>query len=103
MKDERPFWIAGLWSDAPDPGTGEVADTYTVIITDANAAMRVHDRMSAILGRDAARRWLELGPLPAELMVPIRLRRCRLGASAMPRRTAGSSRIPAMAEAVALA
>ena len=32
---------------------------YTWIITDANALMRVHDRMPAILGIDAARRWLE--------------------------------------------
>ena len=49
MKDGRPFFMAGLWADAPDPATGEVADTYTVIITDANATMRVHDRMPAIL------------------------------------------------------
>ena len=31
------------------PATGEVADTYTLIITDANATMRVHDRMPVIL------------------------------------------------------
>ena len=77
--------MAGLWSDAPDPATGEVADSYTVIITDANAAMRVHDRMPAILATDAARRWIEPGPLPAELLVPypaeemtgLARRRCR--------------------------
>ena len=51
-------------------GTGEVADTYTVIITDLNAAMRVHDRMPVILATDAARRWVEPRPLPAELLVP---------------------------------
>ena len=70
MKDGRPFFMAGLWSDAPDPATGEVADSYTVIITDANAVMRVHDRMPVILATDAARRWIEPGPLPAELLVP---------------------------------
>jgi hypothetical protein len=32
--------------------------------------MRVHDRMPVILATDAARRWLEPGPLPAELLVP---------------------------------
>ena len=42
-----------------------------MVIGDANAAMRVHDRMPAILGTDAARRWLEPGPLPAELLVPL--------------------------------
>ena len=70
MKDGRPFFMAGLWAEAHDPATGEVADTYTVIITDANAAMRVHDRMPVILATDAARRWIEPGPLPAELLVP---------------------------------
>ena len=67
--DGRPFFMAGLWSEASDPTTGEVADTYTLIITDANAAMRVHDRMPVILATDAARRWIEPGPLPAELLV----------------------------------
>ena len=51
------------------PDHGEVADTYTLIITDANAVMRVHDRMPVILATDAARRWVEPGPLPAELLV----------------------------------
>ena len=66
----RPFFMAGLWAEASDPATGEVADTYTLIITDANATMRVHDRMPVILATDAARRWIEPGPLPAELLVP---------------------------------
>ena len=62
MKDERPFFLAGLWSEVHDAATGEVADTYTVIITDANAAIRVHDRMRVILATDATRRWIEPGP-----------------------------------------
>ena len=70
MKDGRPFFMAGLWSDAPEPATGEIVDTYTVIITDANATIRVHDRMPVILATDAARRWIEPGPLPAELLAP---------------------------------
>jgi putative SOS response-associated peptidase YedK len=70
MRDERSFFVAGLWSDAPDPSTGEIADSYTMVIGEANAVMRVHDRMPAILGTAAARGWLEPGPLPAELVVP---------------------------------
>jgi putative SOS response-associated peptidase YedK len=70
MPDGRPFFIAGLWSEAPDPAKGEIADSYTMVIGQANAAMRVHDRMLAILGKDAARRWVEPGPLPAKLLVP---------------------------------
>jgi putative SOS response-associated peptidase YedK len=32
--------------------------------------MRVHDRMPVILAMDAARRSVEPGPLPAELLAP---------------------------------
>ena len=70
MRDNRPFFVAGLWSDAPDPATGEVGDTHTLLITDANAIMRVHDSMPVILETDAARRWVEPGPLPADVLVP---------------------------------
>jgi SOS response associated peptidase (SRAP) len=70
MTDSRPFFMAGLWSDAPNVATGEIAETYTLIITDANATMRVHDRMPVILATDAARRWIQPGPLPAELLAP---------------------------------
>ena len=69
MRDRAPFWMAGLWSEEPpDPETGEIRDSYTVIIGEANAAMRVHDRMPVILGNEAARRWLEPGPLPADVL-----------------------------------
>ena len=54
MKDGRPFFMAGLWSDAPDMASGEITDTYTVIITDANDIIRVHDRMPAIMATEAA-------------------------------------------------
>ena len=70
MTDGRPFFMAGLWAEASDPATGEVADTYTLIITDANATMRVHDRMPVILATDAARRWIDPGPLRPELLRP---------------------------------
>ena len=32
--------------------------------------MRVHDRMPVILNNQAARQWVEPGPLPAELLAP---------------------------------
>jgi hypothetical protein len=37
---------------------------------EANAGTRVYDPMPAILGTEAARRWLEPVPLLAELLVP---------------------------------
>jgi putative SOS response-associated peptidase YedK len=40
-----------------------------MVIGDANATMRVHDRMPVILDTAVARRWVEPGPLPAELLV----------------------------------
>jgi putative SOS response-associated peptidase YedK len=73
----------------------------TAIITDANEVTRVHDRVPVILGTDAAGRWIEPGPLPAELLVPYpadEMQACRVGDAAK------SSRIephPGMTEPVA--
>ena len=95
MKDGWPFFMAGLWAKAHEPTTGEVADTYTVIITDANSIMRVHDRMPAILDTEAARAWLEPAPLPAELLVPFPAEQMTAWRVANDAKTAGSSRTPA--------
>src|SRR3954454_10777434 len=56
----RPFFLAGLWSEVLAPATGEVGDTYTMVITDANALLRVHDRMPVIMDTAAERNagWL---------------------------------------------
>lgn len=70
MQDGRPSLMAGLWSDAPNTATGEIVDSFTIIITDANATIRVHDRMPVILDAAAARQWIEPGPLPVELLAP---------------------------------
>lgn len=50
--------MAGLWSDTPDSETGEIADSYTVIIDDANAIVHVHNRMPVILDAEDAPSWL---------------------------------------------
>ena len=100
MTDGRPFFMAGLWAEASDPTTGEVADTYTVIITDANATMRVHDRMPVILATDAARRWIEPVRCRPSCWCPTRPRTWPRGGSPTTPRTAGSSRMPGMAEPV---
>ena len=70
MRDGEPFFMAGLWSDAPDPETGEIADGHTVIIDNANAVTHVHDRMPVILEPEAAAEWLQPGPLPQHLLRP---------------------------------
>jgi putative SOS response-associated peptidase YedK len=75
MTDGRPFFMAGLCAKAHDPATGEVADSYTLIITDANATMRVHDRMPVILATEAARQWMEPAHCRASCWCPTRPRR----------------------------
>lgn len=70
MRDGMPFFMAGLWSNAHDPQTGEVADGYTVVIDEANEAIHIHDRMPVILSPDAAAEWLSIGQLPTHLLKP---------------------------------
>ena len=44
------FALAGLWERWTRPGDGEEIDTFTIVTTEANAAMRpLHDRMPVIL------------------------------------------------------
>lgn len=100
MKKGEPFFMAGLWSDAPDPETGEVTDSYTVIITDANEAIRVHDRMPVILATDAARRFMEPGPLPLDLLAPYPADRMTAWRVAEDAKNSRIEPHPGMAEAV---
>lgn len=76
-KDDGLWWMAGLWNEIRDPETKAVLSTsYTIITTDANAAIRIHDRMPVFLDHAEARRWVLdpeppldlLRPYPAELM-----------------------------------
>ena len=84
LTDGRPFFMAGLWSEGRRRRPARSADTYTLIITDANATMRVHDRMPVMLGTDAARRWVEPGPLPPSCWCPIRPRTRRFSPWRLP-------------------
>ncbi|MGL1831975.1 SOS response-associated peptidase [Rhodocyclaceae bacterium SMB388] len=58
--------VAGLWERWTRPGDGESLDTFTVITTDANDALRpLHDRMPVILPPEAYGTWLDAG-VPAQ-------------------------------------
>ena len=92
MADGRPFWMAGLWSDAPDPATGEAADSCTLVVGEANAAMRVHDRMPATLPNAAARGWGQPALRRRSCRSPTRPRGCSLGGWATTPGAAGSGR-----------
>jgi putative SOS response-associated peptidase YedK len=58
--DAAAFLMAGLWETWTDKATGEVVETYTIVTTGANDAVRpVHDRMPVILARPEWTAWLD--------------------------------------------
>jgi putative SOS response-associated peptidase YedK len=80
LADDAPFALAGLWDVWKTP-TGEWLKTCTIITTAPNALMEsIHNRMPAVLTRDAEIEWLNkanddagylkslLAPYPAEQM-----------------------------------
>ena len=85
MKSGEPFAFAGLWDTWRDP-EGEMVRSCTIITTEPNKLLRpIHDRMPAILSRDAEPLWLDddlqdpgllgnlLSPYPADLMEACRV------------------------------
>lgn len=63
--------VAGLWERWTRPSDGESLDTFTVITTDANDALRpLHDRMPVILPPEAFGTWLDTG-VPAQDVVSL--------------------------------
>ena len=70
MRDRSPFWMAGLWSEGMDPKTGELIDTFTVVTTEANSVIHIHNRMPVILVPEHHERWLAPGDVPTDLLRP---------------------------------
>ena len=62
MTDQKITSIAGLWDEWPDPETGELSRTYTLLTTDANPLLAaIHNnkkRMPCLLTSDAEHAWL---------------------------------------------
>ena len=59
---EEFFGLAGLWERWMRPAEGEELDTFTLITTTANAAIRpLHDRMPVILAPADYAAWLSAG------------------------------------------
>lgn len=60
--DQKITSVAGLWDEWPDPDTGELIPTYTLLTTDANPLLAaIHNtkkRMPCLLTADAERAWL---------------------------------------------
>ena len=58
-QDCQPFAMAGLWEHWQNT-TGEVIESCTIIVTDANALVRdIHDRMPVILSPEDYGAWLD--------------------------------------------
>lgn len=60
--DQKIASIAGLWDEWPDPETGELKTTYTLLTTDANPLLaEIHNskkRMPCLLTPEAEHAWL---------------------------------------------
>lgn len=76
LPDGSPLSMAGLWEAWRDAASGVVVETYTIITTDANEALRpIHDRMPVILPAADGDAWLRearqelLRPYPGELVI----------------------------------
>jgi putative SOS response-associated peptidase YedK len=79
LKTGEPFAFAGIWEENEDED-GQTLRTFAIITTDANALVkRVHNRMPAMLTREAEKAWLDtntalehvlslLAPYPASEM-----------------------------------
>jgi len=66
FRDGEPFAFAGLW-DHWAPADGEPLETCTILTTTPNEVLQpLHDRMPAILPRDAYNVWLDPAMRDAE-------------------------------------
>jgi putative SOS response-associated peptidase YedK len=71
LKDEPMFALAGLWEWWRDPVTQQGVETYTIITTEANAAIApLHDRMPVIVAVPDYARWLDAAADSATLLMP---------------------------------
>lgn len=68
-KDSGLFWFPGIWNETPGPDGTRIA-SYTIITTDANSVLRIHDRMPVMLNAEEARRWVMDPEPPLELLRP---------------------------------
>ena len=71
LPDRHVFGFAGLW-ERWKPEGGEPIETFTIVTTEANAAIvPIHHRMPVILPREAEDQWLHGDPAEArKLLTP---------------------------------
>jgi putative SOS response-associated peptidase YedK len=70
--DAEPIALAGLWSEWPDPESGERLTTHTVITCAPNAMIAsIHNRMPVILDEAGLDAWLDPGVEQAAEVLPL--------------------------------
>lgn len=73
LPENRPFAFAGLWEQWRAPEGGEVIESCTIIVCEANpTVMPIHDRMPVILEPDAFEHWLDSKADPAAMKAMLR-------------------------------
>lgn len=72
LRDGGLLAFAGLWEHWRGEGEGEVIESCSIIVTEANALVRtLHDRMPVILKPQDYARWLNSDVIEAETLTPL--------------------------------
>ncbi len=59
LTNNQPFAFAGLWEQWKEPETDKTLESFTIITTEANEAVKpLHERMPVILPDDVKESWL---------------------------------------------
>lgn len=60
LRDRKPFAFAGIWDSWPDPQTGEIINSYSIITTVSNELLQKlpHHRSPVILEKSQEPQWL---------------------------------------------
>lgn len=70
LGNRQPFLMGGLFNHGPHPKTAETVPSFTVVTTDANETIKVHNRMPVMIDDTNALNWLAPGPVPLDLTKP---------------------------------
>ena len=70
LGNRQPFLMGGLFNFGPHPKSGDEVPSFTIVTTDANSVIRLHNRMPVMINDEQAGHWLEPGPIPQESTKP---------------------------------
>ena len=71
-RDGEPLGFAGLWEQWVDRGSGEAIQSCTIVTTAAPPALAaIHDRMPAVLSKEALASWLDPAVTDGSRLAPL--------------------------------